>query len=85
MTRFSDWSAESQENRLVRGNVVQRVNSLSPEVLTRLEWLIAHELKEADFQRFLEENPSVLLALGPYRQAVPLDYSTGERKARAGE
>lgn len=71
LTRFSDWNVESQEHRLVRGNVVQEVGSLSSEVLTQLEWLIAHELPEADFQRFLEENPSVLLALGPYSRALP--------------
>lgn len=71
VTRFSDWSVESQEHRIVRGNVVQPAGSLSREVLSRLEWLIAHGLPEADFQRFLEENPSVLLALGPYRRAVP--------------
>ncbi len=71
VSRFSDWSSESQEHRLVRANVEQSAGSLSREVLDRLEWLIAQDLPESAFQRFLEEHPTVLLALGPYRKAVP--------------
>lgn len=71
VSRLSDWNAESQENRVVRANVVQTSGPLSRDVLDRLEWLIGQELPEPAFQHFLEENPSVLLSLGPYRRAVP--------------
>lgn len=71
VSRFNDWTNESQEHRLVRANIVQSAGPLSRDVLNELEWLISQNLPEAAFQRFLGENPSVLLALGPYRQAVP--------------
>lgn len=71
VTRFRDWSDESQEHRLVRGNVVQWAGTLSREILDKLEWLIGQDLPESEFQHFLEQNPNVLLALGPYSRAVP--------------
>lgn len=81
-SRFSDWSNESQEHRFVRTNVEQSVGSLSREVLNRFEWLIAQDLPESEFQRFLEEYPGILLALGPYRRAVPhiiLHHDDGQK------
>ena len=71
VSRFRDWSNESQEHRLVRTNLEQSAGSLSREALNKFEWLIQHDLPESDFQRFLEEYPCILLAIGPYRQAVP--------------
>lgn len=81
-SRFSDWSTESQEHRFVRANVEQSVGSLSREVLNRFEWLIAQNLPELDFQRFLEKYPGILLALGPYKQAIPhiiLHHDDGQK------
>jgi hypothetical protein len=71
LSRLSDGTDENQEHRLFRANLAQPAGSLSRDVLNELEWLIAQDLPEAAFQRFLERNPSVLLGLGPYHQAVP--------------
>lgn len=57
---------------VVRGNIVQPETAASPfstEATGELEELINSGAPERDFQRFFEEWPQFLLALGPYASA----------------
>jgi hypothetical protein len=71
LSAIADANDESQEFRLARGNVVQTADLLLRERLDEFEWLIEQDRPEHEFQRFLELNPYILTALGPYSRAVP--------------
>jgi len=57
---------------LARGNVLEPAGaSFSRISLERLEDLINGRAKEVEFQRFFEEHPEYLLAMGPYTRLHP--------------
>lgn len=71
LSSLADSNEESQEYRLVRGNITQTVGPLLREQIDEFEWLIGRDVPEAEFQRFLERNPFLLNALGTYSRAAP--------------
>ena len=62
---------------IARGNVIQQSVTFTPDSLAELEHLINSDAYEAEFQRFFEDHPEYLLALGDY-QSVHAQLVLGE-------
>jgi len=56
---------------VARGNVIQPATTFSEEAIDELEYLIAKDALERDFQTFFELNPEFLIALGDYIRIHP--------------